>query len=119
MSVSILSVGAEVFQFIQGIESKYRIGGNGIMSPAFAAACFGELSIPQAASDGSVRADAKMAVSRLRTIRCATRFLCFSARAEPMGVRLEVSDDGLHGEINAPFEVHWVHAGRDRFRAFF
>jgi hypothetical protein len=57
MSLSILSVGAEVFQFIQGIESRYRIGGNGIMSPAFAAACFGELSIPQAASDGSVRAE--------------------------------------------------------------
>ena len=54
MSVSILSVGAEVFQFIQGIESRYRIGGNGSMSPVFAAA-FGELSIPQAASDGSVR----------------------------------------------------------------
>jgi S1-C subfamily serine protease len=29
MSVSILSVGAEVFQFIQGIESRYRIGGDG------------------------------------------------------------------------------------------
>jgi hypothetical protein len=43
MSVSILSVGAEVFQFIQGIESRYRIGGNGSMSPVFAAA-FGELS---------------------------------------------------------------------------
>ena len=83
MSVSILSVGAEVFQFIQGIESRYRIGGNGSMSPVFAAA-FGELSIPQAASDGSVRADANKAVSTLRTIRCATGFLCFSARAEPM-----------------------------------
>jgi hypothetical protein len=81
MSVSILSVGAEAFQFIQGIESRYRIGGNGSMSPVFAAA-FGELSNPQAASDGSV--DAKKAFSRLRAIRCATGFLCFSAREEPM-----------------------------------
>jgi hypothetical protein len=63
MSVSI-RVGAEAFQFIQGIESRYRIGGNGSMSPVFAAA-FGELSNPQAASDGSV--DANKAFSGLRT----------------------------------------------------
>src|ERR1700747_1500821 len=68
MSVSILSVGAEVFQFIQGIESRYRIGGNGSMSPVFAAAFWRIIHSPQAASDGSVRADAKKAVSRLRTI---------------------------------------------------
>ncbi|MGY3618303.1 hypothetical protein [Bradyrhizobium sp. USDA 10063] len=63
MSVSILSVGAGAVQFIQGIESRYRIGGKGSISPALAAARCGELSIPQAASDGSVRADASKAVT--------------------------------------------------------
>lgn len=65
MSVSILSVGADAFQFIQGIESRYRIGGKGRTSPALAAGCSGERSVPQAASDGSVSADASNAVIRL------------------------------------------------------
>ena len=64
MSVSILSVGADVFQFIQGIESRYGIGGKRSMSAALATACSGELSIPQAAIDGSVNADASDAVIR-------------------------------------------------------
>jgi hypothetical protein len=64
MSVSILSVGADVFQFIQGIESRYRIGGKRSMSAALATARSGELSVPQAAIDGSVKADASKAVIR-------------------------------------------------------
>ncbi|QOZ14754.1 hypothetical protein XI02_06650 [Bradyrhizobium sp. CCBAU 21365] len=69
MSVSILSVGADAFQFIQGIESRYRIGGKRSMSPALALSRSGELSVPQAASDGSIKADASNAVIR----RCMMR----------------------------------------------
>jgi hypothetical protein len=36
ISVSILKAGVEVFEFIQDIEPRYRIGGNGSMSPACA-----------------------------------------------------------------------------------
>ena len=57
MSVSILNAGAGAFQFIQRIESRYRIGGKRSMSPALAIARSGELSIPQAASDGFVASD--------------------------------------------------------------
>ena len=64
MSVSILSVGADVFQFIQGIESRYGIGGKRSISAALATASSGELSVPQAAIDGSVSADASNAVIR-------------------------------------------------------
>ena len=62
MSVSILSIGADAFQFIQGIESRYRIGGKRSMSPALAIARCGGLSVPQAASDGSVKTDASNVV---------------------------------------------------------
>jgi hypothetical protein len=63
MSVSILSVGADVFQFIHGIESRYGIGGKRSISAALAITRSGELSVPQAAS-GSVKADASNAVIR-------------------------------------------------------
>ena len=66
MIVSILRIGPETTQLIHGIESRYRIGGKDSMSLAFATACFGEVSIPQAASDGSVRAEASKAVIRFR-----------------------------------------------------
>jgi hypothetical protein len=48
------------------------------MVPGFAAACCGELSVPQAASEGSVKADASKAVITLRMTPRARRFLCFS-----------------------------------------
>ena len=64
MSASILSVGADVFQFIQGIESRYGIGGKRSISAALAITRSGELSVPQAASEGSVKADASNVVIR-------------------------------------------------------
>ncbi|WP_143201588.1 hypothetical protein [Bradyrhizobium sp. NAS96.2] len=84
ISVSIFNVGAEAFHFIQGIESRYRSGGNGSVPPVLVTARTGEFSVPQAASEGNVKAEASKAVIKLRMTTRERPFWCFSARAEPM-----------------------------------
>jgi hypothetical protein len=67
ISVSIFIIGAAAFHFIQGIESRYGIGGSGSMSLVLASAVLGDVSKPHVASDGIANADASKAVSRRRT----------------------------------------------------